>query len=169
MTRAQQPAMPVIGFLNPASAEAIPHLVAAFRRGLAEAGYVEGKNLTIEYRFTNFRPELLPEAAGDLVRSNVSAIFAPTPQAGAAVRNATTSIPIVALDLESDPLEEGYVRSLARPGGNITGMFLDLPELSGPSRKPCRASSCATTTGKRSPFVYCEDDQGRRLKGGRKR
>jgi putative ABC transport system substrate-binding protein len=131
VARAEQPAMPVIGFLNFATAESIPHLVAAFRRGLAEAGYVEGKNLAIEYRFTKFRPELLPEAAGDLVRLNVSVIFAPTPEAGAAAKNATTSIPVVALDLESDPLAKGYVKSLARPGGNITGMFLDLPELSG--------------------------------------
>jgi putative tryptophan/tyrosine transport system substrate-binding protein len=130
--RAQQPAMPVIGFLNPVpGAEAIPHLVVAFRRGLAEAGYVEGKNLAIEYRFTNFRPELMRQAAGDLVRLNVHAIFAIAPEAVAAARNATTSIPIVALDLESDPLAKGYVKSLARPGGNLTGMFLDLPELSG--------------------------------------
>ena len=130
--RAQQPAMPVIGFLEPVpAAEAIPHLLAAFRRGLAEAGYVEGKNLAIEYRFTNFRPELMSEAAGDLVRLNVNVIFAPTPEAGAAARNATNSIPIVALDLESDPLAMGYVKSLARPGGNMTGIFLDLPELSG--------------------------------------
>jgi putative tryptophan/tyrosine transport system substrate-binding protein len=128
---AQQPAMPVVGFLNIATAEGIPHLIAAFRRGLAEAGYVEGKNLAIEYRFGNFRPELLPQAANDLVRLNVSAIFAATPEAGAAAKNATTSIPIVALDLETDPLAKGYVKSLARPGGNITGMFLDLPELSG--------------------------------------
>jgi putative tryptophan/tyrosine transport system substrate-binding protein len=76
-TRAEEP---VIGFLNPApGAEAIPHLVAAFRRGLAEAGYVEGKNLAIEYRFTNFRPELMTEAAGDLVRLNLNVIFASTP------------------------------------------------------------------------------------------
>jgi putative ABC transport system substrate-binding protein len=130
--RAEQPAMPVIGFLNPApAAEAIPLLVAAFRRGLAEAGYVEGKNVAIEYRFTSFRLELMPEAAGDLVRLNVNVIFAPTPEAGAAVKNATTSIPVVALDLESDPLAKGYVKSLARPGGNMTGMFLDIPELSG--------------------------------------
>jgi len=68
--------MPVIGFLNPAPrAKATPHLVVAFRRGLAEACFVEGKNLAIEYRFTNFRPELLPEAAGDLVRLNGNAIF----------------------------------------------------------------------------------------------
>ncbi len=123
--------MPVVGFLTPVSAEAIPHLVAAFRQGLAEEGYVEGKNLAVEYRFANFRPKLVPEAASDLVRLNVSVIFAPTPEAGAAARNATTNIPIVALDLESDPLAMGYVKSLARPGGNMTGMFLDLPELSG--------------------------------------
>ncbi len=130
--RAQQPARPVIGFLNPAAGEEqFPDLLAAFRRGLAEAGYVEGRNLVIEYRYTNFRPELMIAAASDLVRLNVSAVFAPTPEAGAAAKNATNSIPIVALDLESDPLAKGYVKSLARPGGNMTGMFLDLPELSG--------------------------------------
>ena len=94
--RAQQPTMPVVGFLNPVPGpEAIPHLLAAFRRGLTEAGYVEGKNLAIEYRFANFKPELLPELASDLVRRNVNVIFAATPEAGAAARNATTSIPIV--------------------------------------------------------------------------
>jgi putative ABC transport system substrate-binding protein len=129
--RAQQPAMPVVGFLSPVTADATPHLLAAFRQGLAETGYVEGKNLAIEYRFSNFRPELLPEAARDLVRRNVNVIFAATPETVVAARNATTSIPIVALDLESDPLAKGYVKSLARPGGNMTGMFLDLPELSG--------------------------------------
>jgi putative ABC transport system substrate-binding protein len=103
--RAQQPGMPVIGFISPAtSAEQMPDQLAAFRRGLAETGYVEGKNVAIEYRFTNWRPELMPDAAGDLVRRNVHVIFAPTPEAGAAVRNATTTIPFVALDLESDPL-----------------------------------------------------------------
>ncbi len=129
--RAQRPAMPVIGVLGPATAEVIPHLLAAFRRGLAEAGYVEGKNLAIEYRFANFRLELLPEAAGDLVRLNVNVIFAIGPEPLAAARKATASIPIVAIDLESDPVALGYVKSLARPGGNITGPFLDFPELSG--------------------------------------
>jgi putative tryptophan/tyrosine transport system substrate-binding protein len=127
--RAQQPAMPAIGLFWASPIDA--YLIAAFRRGLAEAGYVEGKNLAIEYRFTNFRPELLPEAAGDLVRQNMRVIFAATPQAVAVVGNATTSIPVVALDLESDPVAKGYVKSLARPGGNMTGMFLDIPELSG--------------------------------------
>ena len=130
--RAQHSGMPVVGFVDPvAGEEQMPDLVAAFRRGLAEAGYVEGKNLVIEYRFTNFRPELMHEAASDLVQLKVNVIFAPTPESGAAARNATASIPIVALDLESDPLAKGYVRSLARPGGNITGMYLDLPELGG--------------------------------------
>jgi putative tryptophan/tyrosine transport system substrate-binding protein len=127
--RAQQPAMPAIGLFWASPIDA--YLIAAFRRGLAEAGYVEGKNLAIEYRFTNFRPELLPEAAGDLVRQNMRVIFAATSQAVAVVGNATTSIPVVALDLESDPVAKGYVKSLARPGGNMTGMFLDIPELSG--------------------------------------
>ena len=128
--RAQQSAMPVIGFLQEIDVSATPHLHAAFLQALAEAGYVKGKNLAIEYRFYN-RPELLPEAAGNLVRNNVNVIFAAGPLAVAATRNATNSIPIVAIDLESDPLATGYVKSFARPGGNLTGMFLDIPELSG--------------------------------------
>jgi putative tryptophan/tyrosine transport system substrate-binding protein len=129
--RAEQPAMPVIGFLQQGDASATSHLITAFRRGLAEAGYVEGKNLAIEYRFSKDRAELLPEAAGDLDRLNVNVIFAAGPLAVAAARNATGNIPVVAIDLESDPVAMGYVKSLARPGGNMTGMFLDIPELSG--------------------------------------
>jgi putative tryptophan/tyrosine transport system substrate-binding protein len=106
-------------------------LIASFQRGLAEAGFQEGKNLAIEYRFTNFKPELMQQAASDVVRRKVNVIFAATPDASAAARNATNSIPIVGQDLESDPVASGYVKSLARPGGNFTGMFLDLPELSG--------------------------------------
>jgi ABC-type uncharacterized transport system substrate-binding protein len=130
--RAQQPAMPVIAFLTPVpAAEAMSDLIASFQRGLAEAGFQEGKNLAIEYRFTNFKPELMQQAASDVVRRKVNVIFAATPDASAAARNATNSIPIVGQDLESDPVAGGYVKSLARPGGNFTGMFLDLPELSG--------------------------------------
>jgi putative ABC transport system substrate-binding protein len=128
--RAERPAMPVVGFMGVAPRSETPHLFARFDQGLADAGYVEGKNLTIEYRFAN-RLELMAEAAGDLVRRNASVIFAGVPDAVAAAREATTSIPIVGVDLESDPLAKGYVKSLARPGGNITGMFLDLPELGG--------------------------------------
>jgi putative ABC transport system substrate-binding protein len=92
---------------------------------------VEGKNLAIEKRFTNFRPELMKEAAGDLVRLEVNVIFAPHPEAAAAARNATSSIPTVAVDMESDPVAMRYIKSLGHPGGNLTGVFLDLPELSG--------------------------------------
>src|SRR6516164_9201822 len=86
VARAQQPSMPVVGLLWASPPDA--YLLAAFRQGLAEAGYVEGKNLAIEYRFTNFRPELLPEAVGDIVRLNVQIIFAGTPQVVAATMNA---------------------------------------------------------------------------------
>ena len=125
-TRAQQPSMPVVGIL--AETGDVP---PAFRLGVAESGYVEGKNVAFEDRFANFKRELLPQLASDLVRRKVNVIFAGTPEAVVAARNATNSIPIVALDLESDPVAKGYVKSLAHPGGNMTGMFLDLPELNG--------------------------------------
>lgn len=124
--RAQQPAMPVIGYLT--EVPNVAHLNAAFRLGMAELGYVEGENFATDYRFN---PASLSQAATDLVRRNVNAIFAAAPAAVAAVSKATTSIPVVGIDLESDPVARGYVTSLARPGGNITGMFLDIPELSG--------------------------------------
>ena len=124
--RAQQPAMPVIGYLT--EVPNVAHLNAAFRRGMAELGYVEGENFATDYRFN---PASLSQAATDLVRRSVNAIFAAAPAAVAAVSKATTSIPVVGIDLESDPVAKGYVTSLARPGGNITGMFLDIPELSG--------------------------------------
>jgi putative tryptophan/tyrosine transport system substrate-binding protein len=128
--QAQKQTMPVVGILGPPlTAEQQVALFGAFRQGLAEAGYVVGKNVAIEERFTS--PELGFEAAGELVRRNVNVIFASVPDSVVAARNATTSIPIVALDLESDPLAKGYIKSLARPGGNMTGMFLDLPELDG--------------------------------------
>jgi putative ABC transport system substrate-binding protein len=129
--RAQQPSMPVVGVLVETGETGAPPNTAAFRLGVAESGYVEGKNVAFEYRFANFKREQLPQLASDLVRRKVNVIFAATPEAVVAARDATTSIPIVALDLESDPVAKGYVKSLARPGGNMTGMFLDLPELSG--------------------------------------
>jgi putative ABC transport system substrate-binding protein len=121
---------PTVGLLSPMPNGERP-AYTAFRRGLAEEGYVEGKNLTIENRFTNFHPELMKEAASDLVRREVNVIFAGYPESIAAARNGTKSIPIVAVDLESDPVALGYIKNLAHPGGNLTGMFLDLPELSG--------------------------------------
>jgi putative tryptophan/tyrosine transport system substrate-binding protein len=123
---AKQTVMPVIGVLLEVSAPA--SVFGAFRQGMAELGYLEGKNFVTEYRI---KPESLPQAAADLVRFNVNVIFAAAPEALAAASSATTSIPVVGLDLESDPVAKGYVKSLARPGGNVTGVFLDIPELCG--------------------------------------
>jgi putative tryptophan/tyrosine transport system substrate-binding protein len=126
---AQQPAMPVIGWFSEVPpGPAIDSVGAAFRRGMAEFGYVEGKNYTTDLRLN---PESLTQAATDLVRLNVNVVFAGGPAALAAASKATTSIPVVGIDLESDPIAKGYVKSLGRPGGNITGIFLDIPELSG--------------------------------------
>jgi putative tryptophan/tyrosine transport system substrate-binding protein len=149
----------------------------AHRRGLAEGGYVEGKNLTIEYRFTNFRPELILAFASDLVRLNMNVIVAAAPEAVAAVGNATTSIPIVALDFESDPVAKGYVKSLARPTGNMTGTFLDIPELSGKQiglLKENTSQFAATEMAARALALEAEvmevrvaDDFGRALEAAR--
>jgi putative tryptophan/tyrosine transport system substrate-binding protein len=126
--RAQQPATPVIGWLiELPPGPLVEAAIDAFRRGMAGLGYVEGKNYAAEYRIN---PDSLPQAAAGLV-SNVNIIFAAAPAALAAASNATTSVPVVGIDLESDLVAKGYVKSLARPGGNITGMFLDIPELSG--------------------------------------
>src|SRR4029077_18503570 len=100
--------------------------------GVSPRPNTEGKNVRIEFRDANFTPKLLLPAARDLVRLNVDVIVAPGgPELVAAAREATSSIPIVAHDLESDPVAKGWVKSLARPGGNMTGFFLDIPEMSG--------------------------------------
>jgi putative ABC transport system substrate-binding protein len=130
--RAEQPATPVIGYYSFNPVASMPTLFAAFRSGLSEAGYTEGKNVRIEFRDADYKLEQLLPAARDLVRLNVDVILAPGgPELVAAAREATSSIPIVAHDLESDPLAKGWVKSLAHPGGNMTGFFLDIPEMSG--------------------------------------
>jgi putative ABC transport system substrate-binding protein len=106
-------------------------LSEAFERGLADFGYAAGRNVTIEYRDADGRPEGLPQLAADLARLNADVIFARGAGSLSAAKQATSQIPIVAVDFESDPVEMGFVRNLARPGGNITGVFLDLPELCG--------------------------------------
>jgi putative ABC transport system substrate-binding protein len=108
-----------------------PTLGEAFKLGLGELGYTDGQNVAVEDRDADGMPERLPQLAADLVRLNVDIIFARGAGALAAAKQATSRIPIVTVDLESDPLAMGFVRSLAQPGGNITGVFLDLPELSG--------------------------------------
>jgi len=128
----QSTRVPRIGVLttgNPRSAP--PANWEAFVQGLRESGYVEGKNIAFEHRYAEGRPELFPDLAADLVRLKVDVIFARGPWAVPAAKSATRTIPIIGIDLESDPIAQGLVESLARPGGNITGMFLDLAELSG--------------------------------------
>jgi putative tryptophan/tyrosine transport system substrate-binding protein len=119
--KAQQPGkMARVGYLNPGDAVSRRYRVEAFRQGLKELGYVEGKNILIEYRFADARPERLPELARDLVRLKVDIIFAGGGPATVAAKNATQTIPIVTSS--QDPVTQGFVASLPRPGGNITGL-----------------------------------------------
>src|SRR5207248_6193460 len=133
--RAQQPARYRIGHLAIAAPTDTPPPPAAnweaFVQGLREAGYIEGQNIAFEHRSAHDQPELFPKLALELASLKVDVIFARGTWALKAAKNATRTIPIVGIDLEIDPVEAGLVASIARPGGNITGLFLDLSELSG--------------------------------------
>src|SRR5262249_27407032 len=135
--RAQQPAMPVIGFLNLQSPETIGDLLRAFRQGLKDTGgYVEGENVAIAYRFAENQADRLPELAADLVRRRVAVIATTggSPSAFAA-KAATTTIPIV-FSVNEDPVRLGLVASLARPGGNLTGVHFFSAGLAGKGAGP---------------------------------
>ena len=129
--RPQQPALPVIGYLNSRAAGDDPHLLAAFRQGLKEVGYVEGQNVTIEYRFAGGQDDRLPALAADLVRLHV-AVIAANGLAARAAKAATATIPIV-FTAGFDPVEVGLVANMSRPGANITGVCILDVEL-GPKR-----------------------------------
>src|SRR5215469_2510140 len=119
--RAQQPAMPMIGVLTSRASDDTPQLLAAFRQGLKDTGFIEGQNVRIEYRFAGNENERLPALAADLVHREVTVIAATTTAAALAARAATTTIPIV-VELAANPVELGLVASLNRPGGNVTGV-----------------------------------------------
>jgi putative tryptophan/tyrosine transport system substrate-binding protein len=116
--RAQRP-VPVIGFLNTRAPEQDAHLLAAFREALREAGYIEDRNVTIEYRWAEGHNDRLPALAADLVRRQVTVIAANS-QATVAAKAATSTIPIVFIT-GADPVQVGFISSLNRPGGNLTG------------------------------------------------
>jgi putative tryptophan/tyrosine transport system substrate-binding protein len=132
VAHAQQAVMPVIGFLSGASAKPYAPMVAAFRQGLSEIGYVQGRNVTIEFRWAEGQYDKLPALVANLVRRPVSVIAATTVPAVPAAKAATTTIPIVFV-AGGDPVQQGLVASLNRPGGNLTGVTTMFVEL-GPKR-----------------------------------
>src|SRR5262245_8608823 len=126
--RAQQPAMPVIGFLDARSPGANENSLRAFRQGLKETGYVEGENVALEYRWADNQMDRLPALAAELARRQVSIIAGATPAVALAAKQATKAVPIVFI-VNEDPVRLGLVASLALPSGNATGINMFASEL----------------------------------------
>jgi len=123
--------IPVVGILHPGLPDPTFPSVAALRQGLSALGYVEGQNIRLEYRWAEGKVEQLPSLAASLVRLNVDVLYTSGPPAMRAAMGASRTVPIVGDNLEDDPVESGFVASIARPGGNVTGLFLNLPDLTG--------------------------------------
>jgi putative ABC transport system substrate-binding protein len=131
VVEAQQPAnVPRIGYLSGSSLSVLAARIEAFRQGLRDLGYVEGKNIVIEWRETKGNPDRLPEAAAELVRLKVDVIVSPGPTVTRVLKEATSTIPIV-MASDTDPVGSGFVVNLSRPGGNITGLSTLAPETGG--------------------------------------
>jgi putative ABC transport system substrate-binding protein len=131
IARAQQPGkVPLVGVMN-SGAGPRSTTIDTTRQGLRDLGYIDGQTIAFDVRFAGLKQDAFPGLAADLVGRKVNVLLVSGPAAIRAAKDATSAIPIVALDLESDPVQAGFVRSLAQPGGNITGCFLDQPGLTG--------------------------------------
>jgi putative tryptophan/tyrosine transport system substrate-binding protein len=126
-----QPAIREVGFIHPGGADSMQPRLAAFADGSSRRGFVEGRNVTVIARAADYDKVRIAAYVDELVRRDVAAILAVGPQVVQQTRAATSTIPIVSLDLESDPVKSGFVQSLSHPGGNLTGLFFDFPEFSG--------------------------------------
>ena len=132
-----QPArnLPVVGVLATSTRPSSPSFVG-LRQGLSRLGYIDGPTMILQFRSAAGKVEVLPRLAAELIGLKADVLYAIGPPAVRVAREATTTVPIVAMDLETDPVQAGWVRSLSQPGGNITGLFLDLPSLTGKWLQP---------------------------------
>ena len=125
-----QPAVPEVGFLHPGRSAALAPRLAAVVEGLRSRGFVDGQTVSVVARFADLDPQKTDAYAAEFIQRKVAVVLAVGPQAVKATRGVTTTVPIVALDLESDPVKSGYIEGLSHPGGNVTGLFFDFPDFS---------------------------------------